>query len=99
MPSCFKRRWTSLVGCCFLAPRRDIAPYEAPEPETPAAAQQLAPGVDTGEIEIAIASGLAGSPYAPVADPEPQEGEVTEEPPARGLDLDSVLARRRAVGA
>ncbi len=78
------------------APRRDIAPYEPPAAETPAG-EQPAPK-EPAEPRV-VASGLAGSPYAPVADPEPVEGPVVEEPPARGMDLDSVLARRRAVGA
>lgn len=77
------------------APRRDIAPYEAPQPaieETPA--EPAAPAEP-----VVVVSGLAGSPYAPVADPEPEVVPAAEAAPARGLDLDSVLARRRAVGA
>ncbi|WP_152192278.1 hypothetical protein [Georgenia satyanarayanai] len=79
------------------APRRDIAPYEAPQPE-PVAEQ--APAEPAAPAEpVVVVSGLAGSPYAPVADPEPEATPAAEALPARGLDLDSVLARRRAVGA
>ncbi|WP_176554660.1 hypothetical protein [Georgenia sp. 311] len=70
------------------APRRDIAPYEAPEPV-----------VARTVTEPVLESGLAGSPYAPVADPQPQEAPAPLVGPARGLDLDSVLARRRAASA
>ncbi|WP_324650605.1 hypothetical protein [Georgenia sp. H159] len=72
------------------APRRDIAPYEAPAQE-PVAAEAA--------VEHAVTSGLAGSPYAPVLEPELVAPQTPDMPPARGLDLDSVLARRRAVGA
>lgn len=72
------------------APRRDIAPYEAPVQE-PAAAEAAEQPV--------LASGLAGSPYAPVLEAELAEPQAPALPAARGLDLDSVLARRRAVGA
>lgn len=68
------------------APRRDIAPYEAPEPVV-AAAQPV------------VESGLAGSPYAAVADPQSEDVAAPVVGPARGLDLDSVLARRRAATA
>jgi len=70
------------------APRRDIAPYEAPQPEPVVAA-----------TEPVLESGLAGSPYAPVADPQPLEAPAPLVGPERGLDLDSVLARRRAASA
>ncbi|MCM3662234.1 hypothetical protein M3148_14715 [Georgenia satyanarayanai] len=76
------------------APRMDIAPYEAPEPEV-----AQAPAEAAVPPEPVVVSGLAGSPYAPVADPEPEAAPAPEAVPARGLDLDSVLARRRAVGA
>ncbi len=76
------------------APRRDIAPYEAPQAEPVAEQEPAAPAEP-----VVVVSGLAGSPYAPVADPEPEAAPAAEALPARGLDLDSVLARRRAVGA
>ncbi|PYG00944.1 hypothetical protein SAMN05216184_102101 [Georgenia satyanarayanai] len=79
------------------APRRDIAPYEAPEPQPVAEEAPAAPAAPAEPV--VVVSGLAGSPYAPVADPEPEAAPAADALPARGLDLDSVLARRRAVGA
>lgn len=74
------------------APRRDIAPYEAPQAEPVQAPAQT-------PAEPVVVAGLAGSPYAPVADPDVEDTPAPETLPARALDLDSVLARRRAVGA
>src|SRR5690625_2993789 len=77
---------------------------EAPGTEPAATAS---PAAEPAIAAIA-AAGLAGSPYAPVADPEPAlpartagttPAEGPMERPAAQLDIDSVLARRRALGA
>ena len=78
------------------APRRDVAAH-VPEEVAIAAPE-------AGSVRDLSLADIEGSPYAPVArsaqSPEqPAVEESTTQAPAGGLDLDSVLARRRAVGA
>jgi len=102
-PAAEQREWTPVpvpapaYTLKAPAPRRDIAPYEDPQPEPVAApAEEQRPAHEPG----VVAGGLAGSPYAPLADPaQPAPAAHAPEAPAARMDLDSVLARRRAVGA
>ncbi len=102
-PSAEQREWTPVpvpapaYTLKAPAPRRDIAPYEAPQPEPAAApAEEQRPANEP----VVVAGGLAGSPYAPLADPaQPAPAAHAPEAPAARMDLDSVLARRRALGA
>lgn len=78
------------------APRRDVAPHVLEEVAVAAPEAGSARDLSLADIE--------SSPYAPVARSaqpaeQPAVEESTTQAPAGGLDLDSALARRRAVGA